>query len=177
MLALYQSLLRLYPSPYRQQFAGEMIAVFREVDIDAHKKGSLATAKFYLCEIAGLFRGAFAEHARRILHSDIAFPLSSRRFTMRPGFRFPKSTSFLMAVILAGIVLAIQKAEAIRDALPADIAPAGPMRAPHVGILTTIVLTFLMVYLAGAVAWAVLFALRRSGVHRLAEMSPTLERR
>ena len=75
-----------------------------------------------------------------------------------------------MAVILAGIVLAIQKAESICAALPPDIAPVGPMWAPHVGILTTIVLTFLMVYLAGAVAWVVLFALRRSGVHRLSDM-------
>ena len=92
---------------------------------------------------------------------------------MRSGFRFPKSTSFLMTVILAGIVLAIQKAKVICAALPADIAPVGPMWAPHVGILTTMALTFLMVYLAGAAGWAILFALRRSGVHRLSEMSAT----
>lgn len=91
---------------------------------------------------------------------------------MRSGFRFPKSTSFLMTVILAGIVLAIQKAEAIRAALPDEIAPVGPMWSPHVGILTTIGLTFLGVYFAGALAWVVLFALRRSGVHRLSEISP-----
>jgi hypothetical protein len=153
-----------------------MIAVFRDVDGDAHKQGTVATAKLYLREISGLFRGAISEHARRMLGGHVSFPLSSRRFTMRPGFRFPKSTSFLMAVILAGIVLAIRKAESICAALPADIAPVGPMWAPHVGILTTIVLTFLMVYLAGAVVWVVLFALRRSGVHRLAEMPSTPER-
>lgn len=38
MLALYQSLLRLYPAPYRQQFAAEMLAVFRDVGADAHEK-------------------------------------------------------------------------------------------------------------------------------------------
>lgn len=176
MLALYRSLLRLYPAPYRQTFAEEMIAVFRDVDAEAHQKGIAATAKFYLREISGLFRGAIAEHARRVLGSHIPFLLSTRRFTMRSGFRFPKSTSFLMTVILAGIVLAIQKAEAIRAALPDDIAPAGPMWAPHVGILTTIALTFLAVYIAGAVGWVILFALRRSGVHRLSQMSSTPER-
>jgi hypothetical protein len=178
MLALYRSLLRLYPAPYRQQFAEEMIAVFRDIDADAHNKGSVTTAKLYLREISGLFRGAIAEHARRILGNHIPFPISSRRFTMRSSssFRFPTSTSFLMTVILAGIVLAIQKAEAIRDVLPADIAPAGPMWAPHVGILATIALTFLGVYMAGAVGWVVLFALRRSGMHRLSQMSSTPER-
>jgi len=170
MLALYQSLLRLYPSSYRQQFAEEMIAVFRDVNLDAHQQGSVVTAKLYLREISGLFRGAIAEHTRRILGGNIPLPLSSRRFTMRPGFRFPKSASFLMTVILAGIALAIRKAEAICAALPDGNAPVGPMWAPHVGILTTIALTFLAVYLAGAATWVVLFALRRSGVHRLAEM-------
>jgi hypothetical protein len=177
MLTIYQSLLRLYPSPYRQQFAEEMIAVFRDIDAEAHQKGSVAAVKLYLREIGGLFRGAIAEHARRILGSHMPFPLSSRRFTMRSSFRFPKSTSFLMTVILAGIVLAIEKAEAIRAALPDDIAPAGPMWAPHVGILTTIALTFLLVYVAGAVGWIVLFALRRSGMHRLSEMSAATERK
>jgi|ERR1700693_1362859 len=175
MLAVYQSLLRLYPSLYREQFAEEMISVFRDIDAETRKKGITAAAKFYLREISGLFCGAFSEHARRILGSHVPFPLSSRRFTMRPGFRFPKSTSFLMAVILAGIVLAIQKAEEISAALPRDIAPAGPMWAPHVGVLTTIVLTFSMVYVAGALGWIVLFALRRSGVHRLSDM-PAAER-
>jgi hypothetical protein len=175
MQALYESLLRLFPRSYRQQFAEEMIAVFREVDADARKMGNIVTAKFYLREITGLFRGAVAEHAQRILGSPAPFPLSSRRFTMRSGFRFPKTTALLMTVILAGIILAIQKAEEISAALPRDIAPAGPMWAPHVGILTTIVLTFLMVYVAGALGWIILFALRRSGVHRLSDM-PTAQR-
>jgi hypothetical protein len=170
MVALYQSLLRLYPGQYRQQFAEEMIAVFRDADAATRRKGATATAKLYLREIGGLFRGAIAEHARRILGSN-TFPFPSRRFTMRSNFRFPKTTVFLMTVILAGVVLAIRKAEAICAALPGDIAPVGPMWAPHVGIITTIALTFLVVYCAGAMAWVVLFALRRSGVHRLSEMS------
>jgi hypothetical protein len=173
MLNVYQTLLRLYPRPYRQQFADEMIAVFRDVDAEAQREGIAATAKFYLREITGLFRGAMAEHVRHFLGSDVSSPFSSRRFTMRSGFRFPKTTAFLMTVILAGIVLAIEKAESIRASVPYNNPPVGPIQPAHLTILTTMALTFLLVYAAGAVAWVVLFALRRSGVHRLSEMTKT----
>jgi hypothetical protein len=171
MIALYQKLLFLYPRVYRRRFAEEMTDVFREVDADARRSGAIVTLRFYVREAGGLLRGAMAEHVRRILGNRIASPLFYRRLTMRTGFRFPKSTSFLMIVILAGIALAINKAEAIRSALPAEITPAGPMWAPHVSILTTMALTFLLVDLAAAVTWLVLFALRRSGLHRLAEVA------
>jgi hypothetical protein len=167
MLALYQSLLRLYPAPYRQQFAAEMLAVFRDVGADAHEKGSLATAQLYLREIAGLLRGAFAEHARRILGNHIQFPISSRRFTMRSNFRFPKMTAFLMTVILAGVVLAIQKADAIRASVSDVNPPLVTIQPTHQTFLPTFAFMFLGVYLAGALGWVILFALRRSGLHRL----------
>jgi hypothetical protein len=170
IFAVYESLLRLYPSAYRQQFAEEMIAVFLDIDADAHKKGSVVTAKLYLREIGGLLRGAIAEHARRILGSHVSFPLSSRRLTMRSGFRFPKSTAFLMTVILAGVVLAIERADAIRQSLPYANPPVGPIQPAHLTTLATMALMFLVVYLAGAAGWFVLFALRRSGVHRVSEM-------
>src|SRR5271155_3569874 len=169
MLRLYQRLLHLYPSAYRQQFGEEMIAVFREVDADAQKKGSFVTAKLYLREIGGLFRGAIAEHARRILGSNTPFPFSSRRFTMRPGFRFPKTTAFLMTVILAGVVLAIQRADAIRASVRDVNPPVVTIQPAHETFLPTFALMFLGVYLAGALGWVALFALRRSGVHRLSE--------
>jgi hypothetical protein len=175
MLALYRSLLRLYPAPYRRQFAEEMIAVFRDVDADAHKMGIVATAKFYLREVGGLFRGAIAEHARRILGSHVSFPLLSRRFTMRSEFRFPKSTALLMIVILAGVVLAIQRADAIRASVPDVNPPVVAIQPTHLTFLPTMALMFLVVYIAGAVGWVVLFALRRSGVHRLSQVSSTPE--
>ena len=154
-----------------------MIAVFRDVDADVHKQGRLATVKFYLREISGLFRGAIAEHARRILGSHVSFPLLSRRFTMRSEFRFPKSTAFLMIVILAGVVLAIQRADAIRASVPDVNPPVVTIQPTHLTFLPTMALMFLLVYLAGAVGWIVLFALRRSGVHRLSTMSTTTERK
>ncbi len=177
MLPLYQSLLHLYPSAYRQQFAEEMIAVFREVNADAQRKGGIVTAKLYLREIAGLFRGAIAEHARRILGSDVLFPLSSRRFAMRSQFRFPKSTVFLMTVILAGVVLAIQRADAIRASVVDVNPPVVTIQPTQPTFLPTFALMFLGVYIAGALGWLVLFALRRSGVHRLSEMPSAPEQK
>jgi hypothetical protein len=177
MLVVYQSLLRLYPSAYRHQYAEEMIAVFREVDADAHNRGTGALAKLYLREVTGLFRGALAEHSRCILGTHVPFPLSSRRFTMHSGFRFPKSTAFLMTVILAGVVLAIQKADAIRASVSDVNPPIVNIQPTHQTFLPTFALMFLVVYLAGALGWLVLFALRRSGMHRLSEMPPSPERR
>src|SRR5579864_8654066 len=109
MPSLYESLIRLYPSAHRRQFADEMIAVHREVRADARQKGIAVTTRFYLREISGLFLGALAEHGRRLFGNRISLPISSRRFTMHSQFRFPKTTAALMMIILAGVLLAIQK--------------------------------------------------------------------
>lgn len=81
-----------------------------------------------------------------------------------------------MTVILAGVVLTIEKAESIRASVPYANPPVGPIQPVHLTILATMALMFLAVYIAGAVGWVVLFALRRSGVHRLSEMSSPPQR-
>jgi hypothetical protein len=169
VLALYVSLLRLYPGPYRRQFAEEMIAVFRGVEADARNKGKVGTARLYFRELNGLFRGAIAEHTRCIFGRNVPCQLPQRRFTVHSGFRFPKSTAFLMAAILAGVVLAIQKADAIRASVT--------IRPTQLTSLPTMALMFLGVYVAGALGWVVLFALRRSGVHRLSDMPAAPDRK
>ena len=166
MLVLYTSLLHLYPTLYRRQFGDEMITVFREASADVQHKGIVVTAKFYFREIGGLCRGAIAEHAWRVVDNYMSFPPLSRRFTMRSGFRFPKTTAFLMTVILAGVVLTIEKAESIRASVPYTNPPVGPIHQAHPTFLPTMVLMFLAVYVAGAIGWVILFGLRRSGVHR-----------
>ncbi len=90
---------------------------------------------------------------------------------MRSDFRFPKSTALLMTVILAGVVLAIERADAIRASVT-DVNPPVVIIQPatHLTFLPTMALMFLLVYVVGAVAWVLLFALRRSGVHRLSEI-------
>ncbi|HWY22922.1 MAG TPA: hypothetical protein VNX26_16970 [Candidatus Acidoferrum sp.] len=94
---------------------------------------------------------------------------------MRSEFRFPKSTALLMIVILAGVVLAIQRADAIRASVPDVNPPVVAIQPTHLTFLPTMALMFLVVYIAGAVGWVVLFALRRSGVHRLSQVSSTPE--
>ena len=77
---------------------------------------------------------------------------------------------------LAGVVLAIQRADAIRASVSDLNPPVVTIQPAHQTFLPTFALMFLGVYLAGALGWAVLFALRRSGVHRLSRMSSAPER-
>jgi hypothetical protein len=171
MPTIYQRLLCLYPETHRQQFAEEMMAVFEDVRADIRDKGALARALFCLREIAGLLNGAIGEHMRGFIGTDPGFSFGQRRFTMRNGFRFPKSTAVLMTIILLGVILAIRKGEAIAYSLPHVNPQLPPIQPVHSVLLSGISLTFMFFYAAGLVGWAILFALRRSGVHRLAEMS------
>jgi len=90
---------------------------------------------------------------------------------MRSEFRFPKATAALMAIILVIVVYAIEKAEAIQGSLP-DVNPQlPPIHPAQFTFLPTIALMLAVVYAVGVVVWAILFALHRSGVHRLSEIS------
>ena len=167
MLGLYRGLLRLYPASYRNQFGDEMIEVFREIETEPEKKSRAAQGIFCLREVAGLLSGALREHWR-VLGGDpswLSFP--TRRFTMHTEFRFPKTTAVLMTIILAGVVLAIEKGEAIVASLT-NVNPAlGPIQSPHFDFVPAVIVMFVFVYAAAVAGWAILFALRRSGVHRL----------
>ena len=91
---------------------------------------------------------------------------------MHPEFRFPRSTVFLMWVILAGVVLAIEKAKAV-------VAMNEGLRLETVAIWHPLFwLSPLAVVLAivGAI-WGILFALRRTGMHRLANVQTPPEQR
>lgn len=90
---------------------------------------------------------------------------------MHSEFRFPKATAVLMTIILAGVVLAIQKGEAIHASVPDTNLPVGPIHPVHSTLLPGVVIGLASFYAAGLIGWAILFALRRSGVHRLDETS------
>jgi len=91
---------------------------------------------------------------------------------MEPQFRFPRSTVFLMGVILAGVVLAINKARDIvqmKGGLPrGGEAVWDPM-------LWSLLAALAVVCIVVAAAWGILFALRRTGMHRLGNIESSLD--
>ena len=89
---------------------------------------------------------------------------------MRSQFRFPTATAVLMMIILAGTIVAIEKARAIQ-ALYSNGHPIVPLEAARFTFFPTVAFLLVFFYAAGAIGWVILFALHRSGVHRLADMS------
>jgi|SRR5579871_1327730 len=171
MLTIYQSLLRLYPAEHRRQFGDEMTEVFREACAEAKDMKLILRARFGAREIAGLMSGALLEHLHNLVGVDARLSLATRRFTMRNGFRFPKTTAVLMMIILAGIALAIEKARLIQATFSNGNPPVVPLETARFTFFPTLVLLLVIFYAFGLVGWAILFALRRSGVHRLADIS------
>src|SRR6266403_297698 len=99
-------MLCLYPGSYRGEFAEEMTSVFRDACC-ALPPALAAKISFYRREFCGLLSGALCAHIGRLFGPALPF----RRFSMQRQFRFPRSTVFLMCVILVGLVLAIHKAQ------------------------------------------------------------------
>jgi hypothetical protein len=166
-VSIYRHLLRLYPAPHRDQFGEEMIAVFGEIRTETAARGVVARSVFYVREGAGVIAGALQEHWRALGGHDVGLWFPTRRSTMRTQFRFPKTTAVLMTIILAGLVLAIKKGETISSSNVNP--PIGPLPPTHSVLLGGIFLTLAFFYAAGLIGWAILFAMRRSGVHRLAD--------
>jgi hypothetical protein len=176
MLSFCRYLLYLYPPSHRLEYGEEMVAVLCERQAESWNSGVVARWAFWAREIAGLLHGALREHVRAMtgLHPWVVFPL--RRFSMRSEFRFPKATGWLMLVILAAIVMAIEKAKAIQASLPDTHPYVGPIQPAQFALISTFALLFVAGCVIGAVGWAVLFALRRSGVQRLSQLHPSGDR-
>lgn len=90
---------------------------------------------------------------------------------MRNGFRFPKSTVVFMMLILGGVLMAIKKGGDIARSLP-DVNPQiAPIQASHGPLVPPVVLLWMFFCALGLVGWGIMFALKRSGMHRMAEIS------
>jgi len=175
-VSFYRHLLRLYPACHREQFGEEMIVVFRELQGETASKGMAARSVFWIREAAGIVSGALQEHWRVLGGGPVWLWFPTRRFTMRTEFRFPKATAALMAIILGGVMLAIKQGEAISSSLRGEVSPPiGPIHPVHSVLLGGIVLGLIFFYAVGMIGWAILFAMRRSGVHRLADTPAELK--
>lgn len=64
---IYRSVLRLFPAPFRQEFADEMVALFQEHLHEAFIHGRLPLLRFFLRELCGLLVGGIRQqvYARR----------------------------------------------------------------------------------------------------------------
>jgi hypothetical protein len=174
MLSLYRSLLLLYPARYREEFGPEMVAVFVQAQSNVRTHGPTSRLAFAVTEVGGLLYGAFCEHLRRLTGLEGRSVFSSRRFAMRSEFRFPKAAVSLMVIILAGVLLAIDKAKAIQQSVLYSHSEVGPIHATQPLML----LPTLLIILSGAcavavIAWGIVFAFQRSGSHRLSGISPS----
>ena|SRR5215472_10870013 len=181
MPALYRSILYLYPAPYRGEYGDEMLEVLSELDAETRKKSALARAASRAREASGLLYGALREHLRgfRGAHDRGRFSLLflGRRVAMRSEFRFPKATVGLMLVILAAVMFTIEKAKAISASIPHGNPPVGPFLPSQITIVPTLLVALISAIGAGVIGWAILFALRRSGIHQLSEMNPSAGQR
>jgi len=92
---LFRALLRLFPSDFREHFAGEMETVFRDQYRDAQSAGSGAHARFWWDTARGLVVTAFREH-REILFQDVDYALRMMRKEL--GFTF-------VVIIIMGLAI------------------------------------------------------------------------
>ena len=170
MATLSRYLLYLYPAAHRMEFGEEMNEVLSERQNDIGKRGALARWISNGREIGGLLGGAAQEHVRAAtgLYSWEEFPI--RRIRMRTEFRFPKATPVLMTVILVAVLMAIEKARAIQLSVPPSHQQVGPIQSANFTVVPTFGLLLVLGCVVGAIAWAVAYALRRSGVQRLEEL-------
>lgn len=177
MLALYRSILHLYPASYRGEYGEEMLEVLSEVETEIRKRSRLEQAGGAAREAAGLLSGALREHLRAFASAAHRGRFSSvflgGRVVMRSEFRFPKATVGLMLVILAAVLFTIEKAKAISGSIPHANPPVGHIRPSQISVLPTLLLVMISAIGTGVIGWAILFAVRRSGLQQLSEMNPS----
>ncbi|HST11424.1 MAG TPA: hypothetical protein VLL05_13690 [Terriglobales bacterium] len=172
MRLLFQSLLRLYPPRYRREFSEEMLDVLSDVRADLRKQRFSTRILRGAREVEGLLLGAVQEHFRPSTGLCVSM-FAVRRFSMRSEFRFPKTMTTLMTVILAGVLMAIAKARAISVSVPQTSSPVGPIRPVQVSSMFTLpVALFLSAFAVAAIGWGILYMTHRSGMHRLSEFDP-----
>jgi hypothetical protein len=174
MLSLYRALLLLYPARYREEYGPEMIAVFIKMQSDVCTGSPMRQVLFAVREIGGLLHGAFCEHLRRLADLEGRPVFLSRRFRMRSEFRFPKATVSLMVIILAGVLVAIDKAKAIQQSVVYSQSEVGPIHATQqLMLLPTLLIILTAACAVAMIAWGILFAFQRSGSHRLSGITPS----
>ena len=180
MLSIYQALLKLYPAEYRAVFGDEMLCVLRGVHAEmAHARARQRLA-FYLREVTGLLRGAASEQIREIHACGINI---GGTMNQRSRCRFSRFSVVMMTVVLLISIELIAKGEGLSHYLfrmytvsgqhvagtpqQWDLGKSFQYWPSHYGLLSGVLVGFLIAWAAGIVAWAIAYLLRRTGVQRL----------
>jgi hypothetical protein len=181
MLALYRLMLYLYPAAYRGEYGEEMLEVLSEVQTKIRSKSARAGVACAAREAGSLLYGALQEHLRPFTAAHdrgrFSFLFLGGRVAMRSEFRFPKATVGLMLVILAAVMFTIEKAKAISASIPHGNPPVGHIHPSQITVLPMLLVALASAIGAGVLGWAILFALRRSGIQQLSEMNPSAGQR
>ena len=143
--------------------------VFCQSEEATTTEGLARRLAFCVRELSGLLSGALREQIRTLVGSYDCIPFG--RIDMRPELRFPRSTVFLMSVILAAVVLAISKATSI------ELEYGGTIETVWPGLPWFLATMVALVFLAVTIVWGILFAMRRTGMHRLANLQSWHEQR
>jgi hypothetical protein len=166
MAAFYRYLLHCYPADHLREYGEEMLAVFRQAHEAVSSQGVRGRTLFYSREITGVLVGALREQ----LCADWSL---LRRLDMRSEYRFPRSAIFLMVVLLVAVVVAIESARSISAGETNTISGWVILRLFVFGA------SFMCVTgaITGAIGYAILSVLRRTGVDRLANIQTWLRQR
>jgi hypothetical protein len=155
MLRLYRWLLYLYPALYLREYKDEMVSVFRDAHADVGAGRIRERISFCVRETWGLLAGAVREHIHNMTDSYQSIPF--RGWNVRPEFRFPRSTVFLMSIIFGGVILAMEKANTIQVKYAAGAGSIWPSLPWFLGFI------LLFTGSAAMAGWGILFALGRTG--------------
>lgn len=161
IISIYCGLLFLYPADYRARFGKEMAEVFRQAYAEACTQGYFSRFRFCLRELTGVVRAASCEQANTYGRSWWAAHM--RRMVM--SRRLHSITVILaMSLVLLAVVVTIETLKTF--ALQMSV--SRPMLSPRFPLAVWEMLA--VAYGGGAVGWAIAFAIRRTGMHRLADM-------
>jgi hypothetical protein len=151
VLHLYRLLLLLYPRAHRQEFAEEMLTVFRQIHRDFAPLGLGPKIRFCLRETAGLLAGAFGEHmkARNRALGGV----------MRT-FRFPRWTVALLVLALLVVLAGI-------DVIARQSLSFGANISPRWAFLELLQVAAVVMSVLGLIGFVLRAALGRSLIRRL----------
>ena len=174
MISIYRCLLKLYPSEHRRTFAEEMLGVFVEAEREVKDQGIYQRAIFYVREVSGLAGGAVLEQFHEVDLCRRQRLEMEGRMVLQLKYRFPRSAILMMTfvlVIVLGMIVKIQGVSHFYGKTITGQLPHIPWQWPsHYGLISGIVVYFLLAWIAGLAAWAIAYAMHRTAAQQLANL-------